>query len=452
MSPVVRSANKPASRLGVLVIGRKRPGFDQQWNAIMRQRTAAALQRMGYDCIRADLAVIDDDTIIAALAQIRAAGVDALVVLQPSLGNGQLAMTVAQQWPDPIVLWATPERPEGETCSSCSLVAQHLWASVFRLARHPFEIVCGDPDDAALQQSLTRAIDVCRAAARLRTTKLGLIGTHAPGFLAMQADMFALRRQLGVQLHELSLVQFIDRCREIAQADVQCDVEKVQSLNLPMRDVTPDDFALNSRFYLAMKQLIAEERLDALALQCWPELPNFGQWPYLALSRLADEGVAVSMEGDADGALTCHAAQLMNLGSGFITDWLEHDDESIFFWHAGTMPLGMMQQPTLARHFNIVRPLVVDGEMRRDEPVTVARLWRVDDRYHLTAFEGVTIAPKRKITGNIAHVRVHGGAVRRRFVDLCHAGMPHHPVVFYGHHTDAFRRLSRALNIVWTEQ
>src|SRR5687767_1892369 len=132
LSPASSSSAKPppAQRLGVLVIGRKRPGFDQEWNAIIRQRATDALKDLGYDCVGADLAVIDDDTIITAIEQIRAAGADALVVLQPSLGNGQLSLTVAQQWKDPVVLWATPERPNGEKCSSCSLVAQHLWASV----------------------------------------------------------------------------------------------------------------------------------------------------------------------------------------------------------------------------------------------------------------------------------------------------------------------------------
>jgi L-fucose isomerase-like protein len=359
-------------------------------------------------------------------------------------------MTLAQHWPEPIILWATPERRDGEKCSSCSLVAQHLWASVFRQVKHPFELAYGDPDDEATRGSLAQAIDIARAVAKLRATKIGLIGTHAPGFLAMQADMFTLRKQLGVQLHDLSLTQFIERCKAIDESEVERDVESARGLRLPMSGgVSADDFAMNSRYYLAMKQLIAEERLDALALQCWPELPNIAQWPYLALSRLADEGFACSMEGDCDGALTCHLAHLLNLGDGFITDWLEHDDETIFFWHAGTMPLGMCEKPSLATHFNINKPLVVDGSLRVDEPVTIARLFRVDDRYHLTAFEGQTIAPRRHITGNTALARVDGGNVRRRFDDLCHAGMPHHPVVFYGRHAEAFRRVARALDVTW---
>src|SRR4051812_23455768 len=127
------------SALGVLIIGRKRPGFDQEWNQVMCGRAREALTALGCDCFGADTPVVDDQTIGVAIAKIRAAGCDALVVLQPSLGNGQLSLAVLQQWDLPVVLLATPERQESEKASSCSLVAQHLWASILRQAKHPFE-------------------------------------------------------------------------------------------------------------------------------------------------------------------------------------------------------------------------------------------------------------------------------------------------------------------------
>ena len=118
--------------IGVLIIGRKRPGFDQEWNAIMRRRAAEALAEMKLEVVTAAEPVVDDYTIIAAIEQITRAGCDSLVVLQPSLGNGQLAFTVMQQWQKPVVLWATPERADGPAkASSCSLVATHLWAAMF---------------------------------------------------------------------------------------------------------------------------------------------------------------------------------------------------------------------------------------------------------------------------------------------------------------------------------
>jgi L-fucose isomerase-like protein len=451
--------NKSSQPLGLLIIGRKRPGFDQEWNQIMVSRARDALVAMGFACVGGDTPVVDDQTTRDAINRIRAAGAEALVVLQPSLGNGQLAVTVAQAWETPIVLWATPERLDNPKVSSCSLVAQHLWASIFRQANHPFELVYGDANDGGTRDSLRRAIALSQTTTALRRSKVGLVGSHAPGFIPMAADLFTLRRELGVQLHTLSLPQFIERVQAVPEDQVAKDVSHVREMNLPMAaGVTANDLPINSRYYLAMLDLMREEQLDALAVQCWPELPNVvGQWPYLAFARLTDEGHAIALEGDVDGALTCLIAKMLGIGVGFITDWLEHDASTITFWHPGNAPpqmcnpCGSPGAPTLNVHFNINKPLVVDALLKTDIPMTIARLWRCDAKYHLTAFEGRTIPMRRKLTGNTALVEVNGKNVYDWFDTLAHAGLPHHVVLFAGHHQETFRRLARIMRIDWVQ-
>lgn len=445
-----------AIRLGVIQLGRKRPGFDQDWNRTITGRGLSLLERLGYSIVQADKPVVDEATTIAALDNISQSGCEALLLLQPSMAHGQLALTVAQRWSDPVILWATPERPGDGKVSSCSLVGQHLWASSLRQAGRPFEFVYGDPDDAAAGKDLARAVTLARAAFRLRRSRVGLVGTHAPGFIDLAVEPFLLRRAMGIQLYPLSLPQFIERVRDFPEEAVRQDVERVREMRLPLRNVVADDLAMNSRCYLAMHELIEEELLDALAIQCWPELPNLiGQWPYLAVSRLSTEGRAVAIEGDVDGAISSLISILVGAGPGFLTDWLEHDSSTIFFWHPGMAPMDMCEgpgragAPTLAAHFNIEKPLVVEGRIRTNEPVTVLRLWRCDNRYHLTALEGQTIEPRRNVTGNIALVETTEGDVPARFERLLHAGMPHHVLVSFGKHREALRRLAGLLGLQW---
>ncbi len=464
MSSTVQSPTKTPEALavqkpvGVLILGRKRPGFDQEWNKIICQRSIAAMRELGFECIGQDAPVIDDQTLRAALDGIRAAGCDSLLMLQPSMGNGQLALSLSQLWPGPIVLWATPERPADGKVSSCSLVGQHLWGSMLRQAGHPFELVYGDPDDKALRQDLVKAIALSRTVARLRDAKIGMVGTHAPGFIDLAADPFLLRRALGIQLHPLSLPQFISRVNSIDEAVVRGDVERVKQMGLPLVDVEEKDLAMNSRCYLAMLDLMQEESLDGLSIQCWPELPEvLGQWPYLAISRHTTEGRAVSMEGDVDGAIAELMGSVLGLGRAFLTDWLEHDASTIFLWHPGMAPLSMCNPvgspdgPSLGKHFNIVKPLVVDGELQAGKPVTVARLWRCDNEYRMTAFEGKSVPSRRSLTGNTVLVEVAGKSVPERFDTLVHEGMPHHVLLYYGHYADVHRRLARLMGIRWVE-
>lgn len=453
------SAPSPASRpLGVIILGRKRPGFDQEWNRIICDRSLVALKSLGYTCVGAETPVVDDASIRAALGRIQQAGCDALVMLQPSIGHGQMALTVSQTWPDPVVLWATPERPGNGKVSSCSLVGQHLWASSLRQADHPFELVYGDPDTSRLREDLTRAISLARTSARLRQAKVGVIGTHAPGFIDLASEPFLLRRTLGIQLAPLSLPLFIERVNNVPEEAAKADVRKVLDLELPMEAVTADELTVNSRCYVAMTEWMEEEGLDALSIQCWPELPNMlGQWPYLAVSRLSSEGRAISIEGDVDGCIGSLINNFLGLGPGFLTDWLEHDDDSIFFWHPGMAPMDMCEEkgcegaPSLAIHFNVPKPLVVDGRIRSGEAITVTRFWRCDGRYHLTAFEGRSVAPERKLSGNTVLVKISEPGVPARFDRLIHVGMPHHVLLSFGSHAGLFRRLARMLNLNWLE-
>jgi L-fucose isomerase-like protein len=451
-----REQNAKAGPLGVLILGRKRAGFDQEWNRIVCRESLAALAELGFECVGAESPVIDDATTGAALDRIQQAGCEALLLLQPSIAHGQLALTMMQRWSNPVTLWATPERPGDGKVSSCSLVGQHLWASALRQAGHPFEFVYGDAGDKEVRAELTRAIALSRTAYRLHQAKIGVVGTYVPGFIDLAAEPFQLRRSLGAQLHALSLPQFMERANGIADAAVEEDVRRVTALGLPMVKTAGDALAMNSRYYLAMLDLMREERLDGLAIQCWPELPNMmGQWPYLAVSRLTSEGHAIAIEGDVDGCISAWMNSSLGLGPSFLTDWLEHDRNSIFFWHPGMAPMNMCDAvgseygPTLDQHFNVAKPYVVNGRIRSGEPVTIMRLWRCDNQYHLAAFEGRTLAPRRNITGNSVLVEVMGESVPARFDRLLHAGMPHHVLLSFGHHADTFCRMARLLGIGW---
>jgi len=37
------------------------------------------------------------------------------------------------------------------------------------------------------------------------------------------------------------------------------------------------------------------------------------------------------------------------------------------------------------------------------------------------------------------------------FESLCHAGMPHHVIVFAGHHADVLERFARQTRVRWVE-
>ena len=152
---------------------------------------------------------------------------------------------------------------------------------------------------------------------------------------------------------------------------IYAQVDADRKLAVPGAFADRVDDERSSRLYLALKRLVEAENLDAIAIRCWPELPrDYGQWPYLAVTRLADEGLPVACEGDVDGALTMLCCKFLGCGAPYISDWLEHDRSSFVCWHGGMCPtcltsdLGDGGGPRIRPHFNNKKPAVVGVRVR----------------------------------------------------------------------------------------
>ena len=458
MSKLPSDASKPgreqALKLGVIFLGRRRPGFDMEWGRRMEERVRDRLKQTAFEVFEPAEKAIDEVSLNRALTACEQAQVEAILLLQTSMGDGRLAPTLAQRWPDPPVLWATPEKPNGDMISSCSLVGAHCWASVLRQMGHAFEVVYGDPDDSETQQRLSESVRRAATVRRLRAVRLGIIGGQAPGYFAMSADPFVIHRALGAQVQTYSLLEFANAVNGLNQEAVTEDVARVKALGMPHKDTTDEDLPMASRLYLGMRSFIQGENLDALTIRDWPEMPNtFGQWPYLGVARLADEGCAVGIEGDADGALSAWIAESLGLGRCYLSDWLEHDKETITLWHGGAAPMSLCEpagqpgSPRIARHFNIKKPAVVEATIRANMQVTIFRFWRLDGKYLLTAREGTTLRPRRHLMATNGLARLDEENPHEWFEELCHLGMPHHVAVAAGHHAASLRRFGRALKM-----
>jgi L-fucose isomerase-like protein len=442
-----------APKLGVICIGRRRPGFDMNWGKAIEQRAREWFGKSGFAIFEPGEKAVDDASLRRSLAACEAEKIDAVIVLQTTMGDARLAPTLAQLWTDPIILWATPENSQGDMISSCSLVGAHCWASVLRQMHHTFELVYGDPGDAATRVRFQEAVRAASTVRRLRTVRVGIIGGQAPGYFAMSADPFSVHRGLGAQVQSYSLVEFSNVLNDLSGDAVAADVAQFKKLGLPYKDTTDQDLPTASRLYLTMKSLMDTENLDTLTIREWPEMPNiFGQWPYLGVARLTDEGRAVGIEGDADGSLSAWIAERLGLGRCYLSDWLEHDRETITLWHGGAAPISLCEAPgtpggpRIANHFNIKKPAVIEATLRAGMPVSVFRFWRLDGKYLLTAREGETIKPRR-------HLMATNGLARMKedptewFENLCHAGMPHHVAVVQGHHAAMLKRFARTMEM-----
>ena len=216
---------KHSLKVGVLFLGRRRPGFDMDWGKKMEERVRKQLKKAKYSTFEPSEKAVDDASLRRCVAACEAEKVDAIVLLQTTMGDGRLAPTLAQLWPNPLILWATPENQEGDMISSCSLVGVHCWASVLRQMGHPFELVYGDPDDAETQRRFSEAVFLTATIRKLKKVRTGVIGGQAPGYFAMSADPFTIYRGTGAQVQTYSLIEFSNVVNEVSAEAVAADVK-----------------------------------------------------------------------------------------------------------------------------------------------------------------------------------------------------------------------------------
>lgn len=458
---MTESASSPQHpTAAVLFMRRKRPGFDADWAKVIREKARRQLEEAAFDVFVPETLIVDDASLREALAECAEAGAEVYVVVQPTMSDPNLGVTISKHAGSvPVVFWATPEKQEGDMISSCSLVGAHAFGSTLRLMHRPFELVYGMPGEADTLEQLEQAVHLCSACGRLRGGKIGLIGYHAPGFIDMHASSWVTMNQLNVEVRQVGLHAYIDRVRSFEANTVSERIRNIPALQLPRRDMEEGDLDMACRQILAMEAVREEESLDALAIQCWPELPaELGQWPYVGLYHFAEEGFPAACEGDTDGALSMWIGSLLGLApAGYLSDWLEHDEDTITLWHGGFAPSAMQatigedRGPRLARHFNNKKPGVVDGTLRAGMPVTVFRVWNCDGAYRVAALEGETVEPRRHLMGTNGLARIDGGGLHERFETLLHAGMPHHVCVYPGRRADTLKRFARLTGMEYVE-
>jgi len=451
-------------KVGLLIMGRKRPGFDPEWGALVKERIISQMKALPWKLVIPSQSIADQKELHKAVEICRAEGVTVLVLVQPTISDGRMAPILSKLWTKPLVLWATTEKPTGSMISANSLVGTHVMGATLRQLGHPLEILFGHPDEATTVDRLKQSILAVHGVDSIQNQSLGLVGLPAPGFIDFHADPVFISDALSSHLYQFNTPEFVDRIMGYTDQEIAPVVKDFETLGLPetpaftttVGEKRSEALGMQARYYKAFRDLFAEEDFAALAFRCWPDLPNMtGHWPYLALARLVSEGFPIAMEGDIDGALGSRIAESTGLGPVYLSDWLEHDKSSITIWHTGAAPFQLSRKvgssggPRLDVQFNNKRPTVVESTIESGLETTAFRLWRFDNEYHMTALEGVTADPKRELLATNGLFITKDCDIRTWFEDMVQVGMPHHLCVIKGHHKDTLRRIARMAGFAW---
>ena len=351
--------------------------------------------------------------------------VTALAGVAASWFEDYLVLDLLEECAAPLLMWSTVGMETGALCGT-----QQLTCALKQLGQ-AYGCVFGALGDAACEERALRFLRAAALKARLRRAKVGLAGQRIAGMTHTSPNEFMLKRAIGPRVVPLDVPLLLQRAGEFS-ADQTRALWAEMTEGVGANRVPEADGLDSMGVYLALRELVGAEGLDALTVGCYPHL--MGR-VCLAASRLADEGVPMACEGDVNGAVGQLILQLLSGEPTHSTDWLNPlEDGTVIFTHCGSGSFGLAEKREAITLADV--RLMGQGAcalfLARPGPVTLLSLVAAPGGYQVALLEGEALPAPMVFPGN--PVRVQFARATADIVEWIHeAGIGHHWMIGYGH-------------------
>jgi L-fucose isomerase-like protein len=458
--------NAARPRIGFVSV--TRPAFKGDTGAARRRSLdglAALADAWDFELIVSEEAVADADQAERVARTLRSRELDYLLIQLTTFATGEVPAPLlrgARQ----VGLWALPERagggngrgplPLNSLCGVTMALSTLEHPAVDR--RGPVKWFYGEVRDHAFERRLAATVGALRGLGALRGARVLAIGGTAPNFYGLEETPDALAEgSVGVRVVRRELAELFHRVAAVPEAQARARARAWAEREAS--DVSEAQLERAARVDVALAAMAAESDAQALAVRCWPELPDAcGTMACAAMGDRSGAHVPAACEGDVMGAVSMLALQGVSGAPALLMDISDVDEDSgsLQLWHCGNGPVAWAAPASdgasgtrLTTHFNRDGVGVVRDMRLAPGPVTGLRLLSGGRAAVVTGgtvlsrqpagFDGV-----RGFVGDLRwadrHVDVHGF-----IANLLDRRLPHHLALGRGEHHDAVMEMCALL-------
>ena len=262
-----------------------------------------------YEC---PVTIIESEIdMVNALADIKAAGCNALCVSLGNFGPEISETLLAKHFEGPKMFCAAAEETQNDLVGGrgdayCGMLNASYNLALRNVKAYIPEYPVGDAEDCA--DMIHDFLPIARAVIGLQDLKIISFGPRPMNFLACNAPIKQLYN-LGVEIEENSELDLFEAFHKHAGdariPEVVADMEK----ELGAGNKKPEILAKLAQYELTLKDWVEEHRgyrkYVTLTTKCWPAFQTqFGFVPCYVNSRLTGQGIPVSCEVDIYGTLS----------------------------------------------------------------------------------------------------------------------------------------------------
>ena len=470
--------NIPEVKLGIVAVSR-----DCFPIALSEQRRRNIVATCGGDLYECPVTVENELDMQKAVADVKAAGCNALVVFLGNFGPETPETLIAKYFDGPCMFVAAAEGDgdliNGRGDAFCGMLNCSYNLGMRKLKDYIPEYPVGTAEDIA--PMIAEFIPIARAVIGVKNLKIITFGPRPQDFFACNAPIKGLY-ELGVEIEENSeldlLVSFQEHANDPRIPEVCADM--AEELGAAGNNY-PALLPRMAQFELTLLDWIENHKGDrkyvALADKCWPAFPKeFGFEPCFVNSRLASRGIPVACEVDIYGTLSeyigacvsADAVTLLDINNSVPASMWEKEIKGKFDYaltdtflgfHCGNPPSCKMCADRAVKYQLIQHRLLepagsepdftrgtLEGDIAPGE-ITFYRL-QCDSEGILRAYiaQGEVLPVATTSFGGIGVFAIHEMGRFYRHV-LIQKRYPHHGAVAFGHYGKALFEVFKFLGV-----
>ncbi|NTV35953.1 MAG: fucose isomerase [Anaerolineaceae bacterium] len=433
-----------------------RTTFDVPLAEEMIRQARIALRTAGFELIEPEKPINDLAQAQAAARDLLTSEIDLLLIYQATFADSTMVTALVENSDAPIFLWAIPEEWSGGRLRLNSLCGINLAGHALTLRGRKYHYAYASPQDTLVYHNIRAIASAEALRKRLKNARLGVVGEHPDGMDSCHLDEGNLSSIFGIQIQRIPLEQVFERARNMPEASLSETRTALDARldNLATLEQTPLKGTLS--VYHALKSIAEEQKLDGLAVRCWPEFFTvMGCAACGAMSMLTDgfglpSPMPCSCEADINGTVTQLILQWLAKTPAFGTDMVGVDVEKnrVALWHCGLAPLSMADpsvQPRGEIHSNRKVPLVMSFPLKPGE-ITIARISQATGKLRLIYGHGHMMAEPKPFSGTAGTLMLDCTA--ERFLQmLMDEGLEHHVSLTYGDFSQELKVFAELINL-----
>jgi L-fucose isomerase-like protein len=323
-----------------------------------------------------------------------------------------------------------------ETGALCGM--QQLTFYLKQLER-PYKCVFGRIEDKDCLKKVKTFSIVSAVKNKLRRSKVGMIGSRVNGMTDTSVNEIALKKCVGARIVQIDLLKLLEQSKEGAEKQAISLWNGLKS-KAGLCKVSEKEGIDSIKIYFALKTLVEQYNLDALAVGCYPDL--MGR-VCIASSLLADENIPLACEGDVNGAIGQMILTLLTNQPTHNTDWLDPmDDGTVVFTHCGSGSFSLAEKRGLITlsPVRLMNKGVCALYPAKPGDVTLINITLNANEYRFTLLEGEAVHTEMVFPGNPVKVKFKQST--KDLIEWIHKeGIGHHWMIGYGNVTEEIRNL-----------